>query len=242
MNRSKKLIIAILLVILIGLLTIIAGALFLTPNLTEQSKNVLILASDKGEQQNGAIDMAFMVHLENGQIANYTPVYPGGMTHPSQPEPAETGVGGNLLLHDSLWYGVKEGMQYASETVEYRTGMHADAVVLVYTEGVDAIIDSIRPLKVNGEVKDLKAEDIVRENDAYNGYPGNENVQGTMSRGDAVMVLVKALAEAAKDPTKKNTMTQTAIDQYSKGNIIVTPEGTFTRLLATKGFESLAGK
>ena len=166
MNRSKKLIIAILLVILIGLLTIIAGALFLTPNLTEQSKNVLVLASDRGEQQNGAIDMAFMVHLENGQIANYTPVYPGGMTHPSQPEPAEAGVGGNLLLHDSLWYGVKEGMKYASETVEYRTGMHADAVVLVYTDGVDAIIDSIRPLKVNGEVKDLKAEDIVRENDA----------------------------------------------------------------------------
>ena len=51
----------------------------------------------------------------------------------------------------------------------------------------------------------------------------------------------EALAEAAKDPTKKHTMTQVALDQYSKGNIIVTPEGTFTRLLATKGFESLAG-
>ena len=61
-----------------------------------------------------------------------------------------------------------------------------------------------------------------------------------MSRGDAVMVLVKALAEAAKDPTKKNTMVQTALDQYSKGNIIMTPEGSFTRMLATKGFENLA--
>ena len=54
------------------------------------------------------------------------------------------------------------------------------------------------------------------------------------------MVLVKALAEAAKDPTKKNTMVQTALDQYSKGNIIMTPEGSFTRMLATKGFENLA--
>ena len=195
MKRSKKLIIAILLVILIGLLLIIVGALFLGPDLSHESKNVLVLASDKGEQQNGAVDMAFMVHLENGAIANYTPVYPGGMTHPSQPEPAETGVGGTLLLHDSLWYGIKEGMQYASEIVEYRTGMHADAVVIIYTDGIDAVIDSIRPLKVNGEVKDLKAEDIVRENDGYAGYPGNENVQGNMSRGDAVMVLVKALAE-----------------------------------------------
>lgn len=240
MKRSKKLIIAILLVILIGLLLIIVGALFMGPDLSQESKNVLVLASDKAEQQNGGVDMAFMVHLENGAIANYTPVYPGGMTHPSQPEPAETGVGGGLLLHDSLWYGVKEGMKYASEIVEYRTGMHADAVVVVYTDGIDAVIDSIRPLKVNGEVKDLKAEDIIRENDGYAGYPGNENVQGNMSRGDAVMVLVKALAEAAQDPTKKHTMTQVALDQYSKGNIVVSPEGTFTRLLATKGFESLA--
>ena len=28
--------------------------------------------------------------------------------------------------------------------------------------------------------------DDIRANDAYNGYPGNDNVQGTMSRGDAV--------------------------------------------------------
>ncbi len=241
MNRTKKLIIAILLVILIGLLTIIAGVFLSGPDLIQEDKNILILAGDKGEQQNGAVDMAFMVHLHNGALDNYTPIYPGGMTHPSQSEPAETGVGGNLLLHDSLWYGVKPGMQYASEIVEARTGMHADAVVLVYSDGIDAVINSIRPLKVNGEVKNLDAEDIIRENDAYNGYPGNENVQGNMSRGDAVMVLVKALAEAAKDPAKKHTMVQTALDQYSKGNIIMTPEGSFTRLLATKGFESLAG-
>ena len=53
------------------------------------------------------------------------------------------------------------------------------------------------------------------------------------------MVLVNALADAAQDPSKKSTMVQTALDQYSKGNIIMTPEGSFTRLLATKGFESI---
>ncbi|MBR0270662.1 MAG: DUF4012 domain-containing protein [Methanobrevibacter sp.] len=236
MRRRKKLIIAILLVILIGLLTIIAGALMGGPDLSEESKNILVLASDKGEQPNGAVDMAFMVHLENGSVANYTPIYPGGKAHPTQSAPG--GLSGRMLLHDCLWDGAKQGMQYAKEIVEYNTGMQADAVVVVYTDGIDAVINSVAPLEVDGEPTNLSAEDIIRENDAYNGYPGSENVQGNMSRGDAVMVLVKALAQAAQDPAKKSTMVQTALDQYSKGNILMTPEGSFTRLLATKGFES----
>ena len=55
------------------------------------------------------------------------------------------------------------------------------------------------------------------------------------------MVLVKALANASKDPDKKNTMVQTALKEYSNGNIIMKPEGSFTRLLASRGFESLTG-
>ena len=117
--------------------------------------------------------------------------------------------------------------------------MTPDAVVLVYDEGVDNIIDSIRPLKVDGVETNLSATDIIRENDAYNGYAGNEGVTGTMSRSDAVMVLVKALAQAAADPNKKATMIQAALDEYSKGNIVMQPEGSFTKLLATKGIESL---
>ena len=64
--------------------------------------------------------------------------------------------------------------------------MTCDAVVVVYDEGVDHIIDSVRPLEVDGEVTNLSAADIVRENDAYNGYGGEHS--GTMSRGDAVGV------------------------------------------------------
>lgn len=238
MKRTKKLIIAILVVILIGLLAIIAGALFMGPDLTQENKSILVLASDKYEQSNGGVDMAYMVRLENGSLKNYTPVYPGEMYHPSQPAPG--GLGGNMMLHDCLWNGVDQGMQYAAEIVEYHTGMHADAVVLVYDEGVDNVIDSVRPLEVDGEVTNLSATDIIRENDAYNGYPGNENVQGTMSRADAVMVLVKALSNAAKDPEKKSTMVQAALKEYSNGNIVMKPDGAFTRLLATKGFETIA--
>ena len=60
-----------------------------------------------------------------------------------------------------------------------------------------------------------------------------------MSRGDAVMVLVKALAQAAANPDKKAKMMTAALDQYNKGNIIMQPEGSFTKLLATKGIESI---
>lgn len=238
MKRSKKLIIAILLVINIGLLVVIAGALFGGPDLTQESKDILVLASDKYEQPNGGVDMAFMVHLENGSLINYTPVYPGGMTHPTQAAPG--GLQGRMFMHDCLWDGLDGGMQYAAEIVEYNTGMHADAVVVVYDEGIDNIIDSIRPLMVDGVESNLSATDIIRSNDAYNGYAGNENVPGNMSRADAVMVLAKALSNASKDPVKKSTMVEAALKEYSNGNIIMKPEGSFTRLLATKGFEKIS--
>ena len=238
MKRTKKLIIAILLVVLVGLLASIYGALNTGPDLSQEDKDILILAADKYEQSNGGVDMAFMIHLENGSFANYTPVYPGGMTHPTQPASSALG-GGKMYLHDSLYDGVEDGMQYAKEIVEANTNLTADAVVLVYDEGIDNVIDSIRPLEVDGEVTNLSATDIIRENDAYNGYAGNEGVTGTMSRSDAVMVLVKALAQAAANPDKKATMAKAALDEYSKGNIIMQPEGSFTKLLATKGIESI---
>jgi hypothetical protein len=238
MQRKKKLIIAILLVILVGLLASIYGALNTGPDLTQEDKDILILAADKYEQSNGGVDMAFMIHLENGSFANYTPIYPGEMTHPTQPASSALG-GGRMFLHDSLYDGIEDGMQYAKEIVEYNTNMSCDAVVLVYDEGVDNVIASVSPLMVDGEPRNITATDIIRENDAYNGYAGNEGVTGTMSRGDAVMVLVKALAQAAADPDKKATMMKTALDEYSKGNIVMQPEGSFTKLLATKGIESI---
>ena len=238
MKRYKKLIIAILLVILIGQIFIIANALLMTPDLTEESKNILVLASGKDEQPNGSVDMAYMVHLENGSLANWTPVYPGGMYHPTQHAPG--GLSGPMFLHDCLWDDPIKGMDYANEIVEANTGMRGDAVVVVYDEGIENIIDAARPLYVDGEVTNLSAVDVIRSNDAYNGYAGSEKMPGTMSRGDAVMVLAKAVANATKDPEKKSAMVQKALDEYSKGNILMKPEGSFTKLLATKGFERIA--
>ena len=115
MIRTKKLVIAILIVVLVGLLAIIGSAFLGGPDLSQEDKEILVLASDKEEQPNGAVDMAFMVHLKNGSFKNYTPVYPGGMTHPSQPAPGN--IGGKMYLHDCLWDGTEQGMKYAQEIV-----------------------------------------------------------------------------------------------------------------------------
>ena len=239
MNRRQKLIIAILSVILIWLLFVIGSFFIGGPDLTAENKTILVLAADKYEQPNGGVDMAFIIHLKDGHLKGYEPFYPGGMTHPSQHAPG--GLAGNMRMHDCLWNGVEDGMQYAKEIVETRNGTHIDAVVVIYDEGIDNIIDSVRPLEVDGVETNLSATDIIRSNDNYAGYAGRQNIQtGSMDRGDAVMVLVKALAKAAKDPDKKQTMVKTALDEYNKGNIIMYPKGSFARLLATKGFESIA--
>ena len=237
MRRKQKLIIAILSIILIWLLIVIGTFFIGGPDLAAENKTILVLAADKYEQPNGGCDMAFIVRLENGHLKSYDPFYPGGMVHPTQPAPGN--LKGNMRFHDCLWNGVEEGMQYAKEIVEANTNFTPDAVVLVYDEAVDNVINSVRPLKVDGVETNLSATDIIRENDAYNGYAGNEGVTGTMSRGDAVMVLVKALAQAAANPDKKATMMKAALDEYSKGNIVMKPEGSFTKLMATKGIESI---
>ncbi|MCL2687746.1 MAG: DUF4012 domain-containing protein [Methanobrevibacter sp.] len=237
MERKNKLIIAIMVVGAIGILAILWGSLLGGPNLADGERKILVLATDKHEQPGGGVDMAFFVELKDGSIKKYTPVYPGGMMHPTQAAPAH--LSGKMFLHDSLWDGPEQGMQYAKEIVAANTGMEADAVVIVYDEGLDAVIDSIRPFKVDGEVSDLDATSIIRMNDNYAGYPGSSNVQGTMSRGDAVMVLARALSQAAVNVNKRNTMVQTALDEYAKGNILMTPEGSFMSLMATKGLEKL---
>ena len=121
MNRTKRLIVAILIVLFIGLIAIIAGALFIghDTDLVKGEKNILVCAIDEGEDRPGmgACDMAFIIHLKDGTIRNYTPIYPGGLTHPTAAEPMEAqeqGAGSSLLLHDAFWDADNEqGMQLA---------------------------------------------------------------------------------------------------------------------------------
>ena len=239
MKRRKKLIIAILIVVLIGLLSIIAGALFIGTDseLSQGDKNILVCAIDESEDRPGmgACDMAFIVHLENGSLKNYSAFYPGGMTHPTASEPAEyqqQGAGSALLMHDAFYSADNaEGMRLAKEIVEYHTNESIDNVVAINSQALDAILSAAGELDVNGTTTTASGIDIIREEDWGNG----------VSRGDAVLSIVKAAAQKAKDPSTKSTMINAAIDQYSKGNIIMDEEGAFVGLLASKGIENFFG-
>ena len=195
MTRTKRLIIAILLVVFIGLLAVIAGALFMSHDseLVQGNKTILVCAIDESEERPGmgACDMAFIIYLENGTIKNYSAVYPGGMTHPTAAEPQEAqsqGAGSALLLHDAFWDAdTSVGMQNAKEIVEYNTGVSIDSVVAINSQALDAILSAAGPLEVNGEVTTASGIDIIREEDWGNG----------VSRGDAVLNIVKAAANAA---------------------------------------------
>ncbi|MBR3156519.1 MAG: DUF4012 domain-containing protein [Methanobrevibacter sp.] len=237
MDRTRRLIIIILVVILIGLIAVIAGALFMGHEsvLTHGNRNILVCAIDESESRPGmgACDMAFIINLENGTLKNYTPFYPGDMTHPTASEPKEAqdqGAGSALLLHDAFWDADNEkGLQYAKEIVEYRTNTKIDSVVAINSQALDVILSAAGPLEINGKTTNASGIDIIRED-------GNSGVY----RGDAVMGVVKAAAKAASsNPNAKSAMINAALDQYSKGNIVMDKEGDFAGLLASKGFESI---
>lgn len=181
----------------------------------------------------GACDMAFIVSLQDGELVNYTEIYPHGMTHPNASEPQEAqeqGAGEKLLLHDSFWDNdTKKSMQLAKEIVEYNTSENIDAVVAVNSEALDAILKSAGTLDVNGTQMNASGIDIIRE----------EQYTGGQTRGAAVMDIVKAAGHAASDPFKKAEMVNAALDQYSKGNIVMDPPGAFVGLLASKGINNL---
>ncbi|MDL2246310.1 DUF4012 domain-containing protein [Methanobrevibacter sp. OttesenSCG-928-K11] len=237
MKRTKKLIIANLAVILVGLLAITAGMLFITNDseLATGTKNILVCAIDEGEARPGmgACDMAFVIELQDGVLTNYTAIYPSGLTHPTEEEPAEAqaqGAGEKLLLHEAFWYEDNEkSMQNAKEIVEYQKGIPIDAVVAINSEAIDSIISAASPLEIDGEQIDASGIDFIRD----------EQDEDGLSRGDAVMNVAKALAESANDPVKRSKIVETAMDQYSKGNIIMSPEEGFVGLLASKGLGSL---
>lgn len=239
MDRTKKLIIALIIIVLIGLVALIAGTLYLGSNagLAEGGKNILVCAIDESEPRPGmgACDMAFIVHLDNGTLKDYTAVYPGGMTHPTAAEPAEAqtqGAGPRLLLHDAFWDSDNaKSMQLAKEIVEFNTNVKIDSVVAVNTEALDAVLAAAGPLELNGTKMYVSGIDFIREEDWSNG----------VSRGNAVLEIVKAAAKASKDPEVKSSMVNAAIDQYSKGNIIMDEQGAFAGLLASKGIETLFG-
>jgi len=60
-----------------------------------------------------------------------------------------------------------------------------------------------------------------------------------MSRGNATQLLMKPVLAAVKDPSKSGALFQVAVQQYSKGNIIVIPSSLMTQFAISKSLKLL---
>lgn len=228
--------------ILIGLIIIIIaiGGYFLSNYMEGQKAfagehNVLILCADPSEPRPGvgAVDMAFVIHLNNGKVGEITKVYPGGLAHPTKEPSASMKAEGLsvVYLHDSLWSdNLTEGTTTAQEIVEYHTGLKTDMVLVMTPDAIDALVKSVGPVYSNG--KEVT-------NDSIN-FLRDDQDQGA-TRGDAVENLADGIKDAASKNNKKPALIQAAMDQYSKGNIKVVPEDKFAPFISYGGISNILG-
>lgn len=237
----RKIVKILIVVILILLASVAAFVIYQyeqpsSTNVMKGDHNVLLLTADPSEKRPGVggVDMAFVIHVTDGNIKNLTPIYPGGMTHPTAQEPAAANAGsGNLRFHDVLWdANITQDTVLAQQIVKYNTNMTTDAVVIVTPDAVDAVLNSIGPINIpgyNGNGTNA-AVSYIRNESEYN---------KNMSRGNATETLMKPVMAAAKDPSKSAALFSTIISQYSKGNIIVVPSDLMTQFAISKGLHLL---
>lgn len=233
---SKKLIAIIILIIILITGFMISSYLYNQgKEKFEGNYNVLLLCADPSEQRPGVggVDMVFVVNVKNLTMVNMTPVYPGGLAHPTRSPSSEMKSYGvdKYYLHDSLWSSNTEaGAKIAQETVEYHTGLKTDLVVIVTPEAIDAIIKAIGPIYVEGQgYVSGNSIEFLREEQNANG----------MSRGSAVQSLMDGIKKAAKDPNNRKALMDTMSAQYAQGNLYVFPPDAFREFVAYEGINSL---
>ncbi|MEG3224537.1 MAG: hypothetical protein BME94_03180 [Methanobacteriales archaeon Met13] len=233
---SKKLIALIILIILIASAGLfISHYYFQGQEKFEGNYNVLLLCADPSEPRPGigAVDMAFVVKVNQGKVVNMTPVYPGGLAHPNlSPNSELRSYGaGKLYLHDSLWDSdPAKGSKIAQEIVEYHTSLKTDLVVIVTPESIDAIIQAIGPVYVEGQgYVTGNSIDFLR----------NEQNEDEMTRGNAVKSLMEGIKNASQEKNNRKVLTETVTAQYSQGNIIVIPSDVFLEFVTYEGINNL---
>ncbi|MGL4669962.1 MAG: DUF4012 domain-containing protein, partial [Methanobacteriaceae archaeon] len=77
---------------------------------------------------------------------------------------------------------------------------------------------------IKNQTLEISAIDFVRE---------EQNDMG-LDRGAAVKALSSALIKGTQDPEKRDKIASTIIEQYTAGNIVVDPAGSFLALLNSK--------
>ena len=117
---------------------------------------VLIIAEDSGED--ASVDMAAKFTILGG----FDWVYPGS-SHNANGE----------TLHNIHLISPNDPYHAAQDIISYTYHYTPHIIVSVNNDAAEAIFGA-------------NIVDLIRSNDAYNGYAGNQNVPGTMSRGDAM--------------------------------------------------------
>lgn len=117
---------------------------------------ILIIAEDA--EEDGSVDMAAKFSI----IGGFDWVYPGSSFNAN----GET-------LHNIHLISPNDPYHAAQDIISHTYHYTPHIIVSVNNDAAEAIFGK-------------NIVDVIRSNDAYNGYAGNENVPGTMSRGDAM--------------------------------------------------------
>jgi hypothetical protein len=234
---SKKLILVLFVILLAGSVIAYGAYQYEQPesvNIMKGDHNVLILlTNDKENPGTEVVDMAFSIHLINGNIGNVTPIYPQGMRSTTLKEPTSFGTG-NLLLKDTFWNNdtTKDAVN-AQLIIHENTGINTDAVVIVKYPAANAFLLAISPVNIPGygEVGSNNSEAFLK-------YMTFDVPTTTLKAGETAVVLPPIYA-AASNPNKRPALIQAAIQQYIEGNIIVIPQHIIPQIAISKGSEYL---
>ena len=195
--------------------------------------NILLLCADPTETRAGVggVDMAYIIELNDGELGETTPIYPGGLYDPSLTPPADLRSYGvdQWYLHDSLWTAdLEEGTKRAQQIVEYNHNYTSDIVIVVTPDAIDAIITAVGPVYSNGQEVTIDSLTFLRT-DQDNGA----------TRGDAVEGLADGIINATKTNGKYVDLFTTTLDQFSKGNILCVPNDAFQKLFTFVGIKNV---
>ncbi len=232
----------ILIIVSIVAIVMVLGAAFLMVNGNDPeyaNQNILVLLVDPSEHSPGpgAVDFAFVVELENYSVSNLTTIYPTGPGLGVHPTAAPNMEMNNikikyLYLHDALWdVPLNEGTKNAQEIVEYNKGIKTNSVVIIRPEAVDAILESIGGVDVNGTHVTNNSQAYLRE----------EQYSENISRPDIVKSFGYAIKDASKNSSKRSSMISAITVQYLEGNIIVVPNDMFIKMVSNQALKSIFG-
>lgn len=193
-------------------------------NLSTGNINVLVLCVDPSEQRGGmgGIDTVIVLSFKNWKINGIKPVFPANMYHPTAIPPlslqqhhARCKVPSHYYLHDCLWEPDNaQGAKLAKETFEYNTGIKTNFVIMINPQAVDAIINALGPLKVQGQgYVNGSSIDLIRD----------EQYTQDISRVNAVKSLANSIHIAIHNTSKYPEVLLAILTQYIKGNIVVVP-------------------